>query len=384
MSDRFSGEGSRGHPAGDRGGDASPAGESLSDVLALVNRAALAAVERVLPVDAEALRDVLLWPGERDDSVALGPRLVEAIALPVRLIADRGGKGWRSYTIQASCEAVGGDFEPYLDWLALPEVLHVGSLIIDDVQDGSTVRRGGPACHMVHGVPIAINAACTAYFVVQRLIQATPEEIRAGLYEEYVSLLRAAHVGQGLDLLGVGAESRSIADGGDGEALVQLILHTHRLKSGIAFRGCARMGARLGRATPAQRSALGEFFLATGTAFQIIDDVLNLEGFSGGQKERGEDLRHGKVTLPVAVLLRGAAPPERAPLLRLLEEARYDERARSRALERIAESGALSECRDSARGMIDASRAALRAALPASPVLDRIEAFSVRLLERVY
>ena len=48
-------------------------------------------------------------------------------------------------------DVVGGDSQRFAHWLALPELLHVGSLIIDDVQDDSDVRRGGPSCHMIHG-----------------------------------------------------------------------------------------------------------------------------------------------------------------------------------------------------------------------------------------
>ena len=67
-----------------------------------------------------------------------------------------------------SCmDLVGGDSQQFAHWLALPELLHVGSLIIDDVQDDSDVRRGGPACHKMYGEPLAINAGCASYFLAQ-------------------------------------------------------------------------------------------------------------------------------------------------------------------------------------------------------------------------
>ena len=73
----------------------------------------------------------------------------------------------------------------------------------------------------------------------------------------------------------------------------------HRLKSGLPAAVCARTGAVLGRATRAQEAALGDYFLAMGLAFQILDDVINLQGFGNSLKTKAEDLIEGKITAPV-------------------------------------------------------------------------------------
>ena len=96
--------------------------------------------------------------------------MANTLIAPIREMADRGGKSWRSYAALACCDVVGGDSRKYVQWLAMPELMHVGSLIIDDVQDRSTVRRGGPTCHVVHGEPIAINSGTAAYFLTQHLL----------------------------------------------------------------------------------------------------------------------------------------------------------------------------------------------------------------------
>ena len=96
--------------------------------------------------------------------------MVATLITPIREIADRGGKSWRSYAALACCDVVGGDSRKFAQWLAMPELMHVGSLIVDDVQDKSTVRRGGPRCHVMHGEPIAINAGTAAYFMTQHLL----------------------------------------------------------------------------------------------------------------------------------------------------------------------------------------------------------------------
>src|SRR6185503_16205713 len=87
-------------------------------------------------------------------------------------------------------------------WLALPELLHVGSLIIDDVQDDSDVRRGGPACHKLYGEALAINAGCASYFLAQIPVGMSnlSESLRVNIYETYFEAVRAAHAGQALDI----------------------------------------------------------------------------------------------------------------------------------------------------------------------------------------
>ena len=86
---------------------------------------------------------------------------------PIREMILRGGKTWRSYGVLACMDAVGGDSQPFLHWLALPELLHVGSMIVDDVQDHSDIRRGGPALHRLYGEALAINVGCASYFLAQ-------------------------------------------------------------------------------------------------------------------------------------------------------------------------------------------------------------------------
>ena len=109
------------------------------------------------------------------------------------------------YAALACCDVVEGDSRKFVQWLAMPELLHVGSLIVDDVQDRSTVRRGGPAAHVVHGEPLAINAGTAAYFLTQRSLfseEISPKQ-KLGLYDLYFEAMRAGHAGQAIDLDGL-------------------------------------------------------------------------------------------------------------------------------------------------------------------------------------
>jgi hypothetical protein len=96
---------------------------------------------------------------------------VQDLAQPLVDVLNRGGKGWRGYALAICCEIVGGNFDQLEDWLAFSEILHAGSLIVDDVEAGAKLRRGGPACHLLYGTPTAINSGTLAYFQVQFLIE---------------------------------------------------------------------------------------------------------------------------------------------------------------------------------------------------------------------
>ncbi len=125
-------------------------------------RKAVAATLPLEPKPADVLR--LIASPERPqytDGVDAA-QLSRALIKPMRCIIDRGGKAWRSYAALACCEVVKGDSRKFVQWLAMPELLHVGSLIVDDVQDRSSVRRGGPACHVIYGEPVAINAGTSS------------------------------------------------------------------------------------------------------------------------------------------------------------------------------------------------------------------------------
>jgi hypothetical protein len=104
------------------------------------------------------------------------------------------------------------------------------------------------------GRAIAINAGSFAYFAVQPLLERHQgsDATRAALYREYVSLLRAAHAGQALDLLGV---AHIVKEMTEGQCIEDSVLEIHRLKSGVPFRAFARLGAILGGGSAAQCDA---------------------------------------------------------------------------------------------------------------------------------
>src|SRR6266540_7035349 len=108
------------------------------------------------PSKREAQNLMVRVNGERCIEGLDAKQLGQALVRPVREIIDRGGKAWRSYAALACIDVVGGDSRKFLHWLAIPEVLHVGSLVVDDVEDRSEVRRGGATSHVIYGEALAV------------------------------------------------------------------------------------------------------------------------------------------------------------------------------------------------------------------------------------
>src|SRR5688572_26405703 len=98
----------------------------------------------------------------------------------------------------------------------MPELMQVGSLIVDDVQERARARRGGPACHMIYGEPIAINSGTAAYFLTHRLLTGNEvsDQVKLRLYDLYFEALRAGHAGQAIDLDGMDGLMQEVVESG--------------------------------------------------------------------------------------------------------------------------------------------------------------------------
>lgn len=366
--------------------------EDMDGFLSAVGKEVRVALARVLPLNPEP-EQITGWVGRSGNSRSRGAArgvdaqlLADHLARPIREMTDRGGKAWRSYAALACIDVVGGDSRKFLHWLAIPELLHVGSLIVDDVEDRSTIRRGGPACHVSFGEACAINAGSAAYFMAEPPVEHDdlPAADKLRIYQLYFEAMRAGHAGQALDLGGCFQAASAAAKTGSTEALENHILAIHRLKTAVPAGALARIGAVLGGGTSEQVEALGEFFEALGLAFQIMDDVLNLRGFENGLKERGEDIRQGKVTLPIAKALGRLPAEERGRLWDTLQTQPQDPQVVERMIARIEAAGALDACVSSARELVNESWAELDALLPESQYKLTFRAFSAFILERHY
>ena len=224
-------------------------------------------------------------------------RLFEAM----RYSLMAGGKRLRPVLALAACEAVGGRLESVLDFACAIEMIHTYSLVHDDLpcMDDDDLRRGRPTNHKVYGEAIATLAGdgllTDAFKVVARSAAAAgvdPALIVETIGEMAEAAGSAGMVGgQVIDLLG---EGRSIT-------LAELE-HLHSRKTGALFVAAVCGGARLGGAGATQIAALREYARALGLAFQVIDDLLDVEESAEQMGKRTyKDEARGKATYPSLV-----------------------------------------------------------------------------------
>jgi geranylgeranyl diphosphate synthase type II len=231
----------------------------------------------------------------------------------------RGGKLLRPSLCLATARATGASLDDAIASAVAIELMHNALLVHDDVEDASDERRGIPTLHALHGVPLAVNAGDAMGLLslmplkenVHRLGLATALRV----FEETERMAWETAEGQALEL---GWRRDNRADLTEEDYLRMVLQKTCWLTAIHPMRVGCLIGAR-GRIALDPLIRLGFFF---GAAFQIQDDLLNLEPGDGYGKERNGDLLEGKRTLMVIHALRTAAPPDRARLLRFLDRPR--------------------------------------------------------------
>lgn len=220
-----------------------------------------------------------------------------ALAGPAADFLSRPGKQLRSAVVRAGWELGGGAPDAMPERLALViELLHAGSLIIDDVQDGAEERRGAPALHRLIGVPLAINTGSWMYFwalgEIARL--ELPSACELALHRAAAVALVRCHQGQALDL------ATRIPDLSPGD-VPHVVAATTRLKTGALCRLAAEIGATAAGGAPAIITAAARFGEAMGIGLQMLDDLGALTA-SARRAKAHEDLSTGRPTWPWAWL----------------------------------------------------------------------------------
>jgi geranylgeranyl pyrophosphate synthase len=221
-------------------------------------------------------------------------RWEDTLLAPVREILARPGKAIRASLVQAGYALVRpGQTAPDAA-IALVELLHAGSLIIDDIEDDSPVRRGGRALHRIFGVPTALNSAnCMYFFAVEQIERlALAPEATLALHRRVNRTLLDCHRGQALDLgLRIGEVPR--------REIPTLVAEITLLKTGALTALAMAVGAVAAGGSAEQVECAEKFGRDLGLALQQLDDMGNLASKRTGKK-RHEDLHHGRLTWPWA------------------------------------------------------------------------------------
>jgi len=362
----------------------------MNSFLKAVSKETLHSVSKIIPLSfgQEKFEELVSKKGNKQLTQWLDKdTYADTFIKPIREITDRGGKSWRSYATIACCDVVGGNSQDAIDWLALPEMMHVGSLMVDDVQDKSTVRRGGPAAHTVHGEATAINSGTAAYFIGQICIYNADLnfEKKVQIYNWYFESMRASHSGQAMDIKGLDyMMPAALKDDEVAKLLSKRVISIHRLKSAAPASYLAKIGALMGDATPEQLEGLGDYYEKLGIAFQIIDDTLNLKGFKDHLKTKAEDISAGKITYPLAVAMGKLNKKDRKRLWEIISAKTEDLELIGEAMSLLDKHQVIEQCEKEAETMLEKAWQRLAPLLKDSMVKINMRAFGWFVLERTY
>jgi geranylgeranyl pyrophosphate synthase len=251
---------------------------------------------------------------------------------------DAGGKRLRPMLVFLS----GGEGEDLVSAAVAVELLHMATLVHDDVLDGAALRRGRPTVFARGGRAAATATGDLLFSRAFAELAATGSAwaVRA-LSEASSSLARG--------------ELMQRADAWKDDVTPQRYLERCRLKTASLFEAACRLGALFGD-SPGSEEALARFGACVGVAFQLLDDVLDVSGpTSRTGKPRGTDLLDGTVTLPLILARR------RDPELRDLDlrEVVTEPAQAAAVCDRIVLAGVLSEAREQALGHVAEAKAAL-------------------------
>jgi geranylgeranyl diphosphate synthase, type II len=222
----------------------------------------------------------------------------ETLSRAVRYSLFAGGKRLRPVLVLGSAEAVGGSVEDALPAAAAFEMIHTYSLIHDDLpaMDDDSLRRGRPTSHVVFGEAIAILAGDALQTHAFAVLAQPLEPCRTSVERRLRSIAALARASGAPGMVGgqvfdLESENKNV-DGTDLERI-------HRHKTGALIRASAEVGAIMGGGSEEEIGRLTLFGEEAGLAFQIVDDILDVEGSAATLgKSAGKDAVAGKATYP--------------------------------------------------------------------------------------
>jgi len=213
-----------------------------------------------------------------------------------RYIIAAGGKRLRPALLLLTSGALGFSGAQRIGLAAVVEFIHTATLLHDDVVDDSALRRGNATANETFGNPASV---LVGDFLYSRAFQMMVEEGDMRVMQVLADATNVIAEGEVMQLMNMhNAEL-------DEASYLQVI----RSKTAKLFEASARVGAILANATPDREQACADYGQALGTAFQVVDDVLDYTGDAAVMgKSLGDDLREGKATLPlIAAMQRGSA-----------------------------------------------------------------------------
>lgn len=278
---------------------------------------------------------------------------------------ERGGKRIRPILICLTYDAFGGilkdkEFKELYLFAIISELIHSGTLMIDDIEDNSEMRRGKPAIHKIYGTGLAVNNGNFLYFYPQLIIKqsALPDKTKVKLYELLVQTLTNLHVGQGMDIHWGKENTCAVST----EQYLQMCAYKTGALLGIAI----KTGAILANAPDEKIEKLGKIAEAMGIAFQIKDDILNLKPTDEWGKEKGDDITEGKFSYMVVDTIARADKKDKERLREILSIKTRDEKLIQEAIAILDRYDAFERAGKFAEGLITRAKRLAEETIPES------------------
>lgn len=292
---------------------------------------------------------------------------VPLVAEVSQYIIAAGGKRLRPALVLLMAGALGYQGEERFNLAAVVEFIHTATLLHDDVVDESTLRRGRATANEVFGNPASV---LVGDFLHSRSFQMMVEVGNMRIMQTLADATNVIAEGEVQQLMNM--HDAALSEEG--------YLRVIRSKTAKLFEASARLAALLAQSSPAIEQHCADYGQALGTAFQVIDDVLDYDGevLEMG-KNLGDDLREGKVTLPLIIAMQRGTAAERTTLEQAIESGGTEKMPEIIAI--VQKTGALQATRDAAAAEAQRALDALQH-LPKNAYREALEQLAAQLLTR--
>ncbi|MFM8767358.1 MAG: polyprenyl synthetase family protein [Rubrivivax sp.] len=284
-----------------------------------------------------------------------------------RYIVEAGGKRVRPRLLLLFADALGHEGSAQHELAATVEFIHTATLLHDDVVDESSLRRGRATANALFG-----NAASVLVgdFLYSRAFQMMVSVNRMRVLDVVADATNVIAEGEVLQLMNMHDPDLAVDD----------YLQVIRFKTAKLFEASARLGAILGNADPSTEEACADFGRCLGTAFQLVDDLLDYEGRSEELgKNVGDDIREGKATLPILLAMERCLPDEREMLRQAIRTGEVE--GLNQIIDVVRRTGAIESTRAAAEQEIERARANLEV-LPAGRAREALLELCARAVHR--
>ncbi|HUE81180.1 MAG TPA: polyprenyl synthetase family protein [Pyrinomonadaceae bacterium] len=295
---------------------------------------------------------------------------VQVIAYIGDYLRSSGGKRVRPALTILSNYAAGGDGSRYnsIRMATVMEFLHTATLVHDDIIDEANTRRSRPTVNALYGNDTAVLMGDWLYMSA---FETSLAERSLPILDILTAVTRKMTEGELLQLTLLGQT----------DVTEEQYLDVLRRKTAYLFSACCEVGAILGNATETQQQALRDYGMNLGTAFQLVDDLLDFTASEDSLgKAAGVDLLGGKMTLPLIYLLE-EDDASREMLKTIMHDGRYETVSRNELLHAVERTGALERARARADEYAEAACASLEL-LPDTDYCDSLRAIPTYVLER--